>query len=43
MVPYFKIDEKLLALSHKAEELARAGFGKIEENQRYNQQKMLAA
>ena len=43
MVPYFKIDEKLLALSHRAEELARAGFGKIEENQRYNQQKMLAA
>ena len=43
MVPYFKIDEKLLALSHRAEELARVGFGKIEENQRYNQQKMLAA
>ncbi len=43
MVPYFKIDEKLLALSHRAEELARAGFGKIEENQRYNQQNMLAA
>lgn len=43
MVPYFKIDEKLLALSDKAEELARPGFGRIEENQRYNQQKMLAA
>jgi len=43
MVPYFEIDEKLLALSDRAEELAQPGFGRIEENQRYNQQKMLAA
>ena len=43
MVPYFQIDEKLQALSDKAEGQARGAFGQIEENQRYNQQKMLAA
>ena len=43
MFPYFNIDERLLALSDKAEALCRPAFEKIEENQRYNQQKMLAA
>lgn len=43
MFPYFNIDERLLALSDKAEALCCPAFGKIEENQRYNQQKMLAA
>lgn len=43
MFPYFKIDEKLLELSDRAEALCRPAFGGIEENQRYNQQKMLAA
>ncbi len=43
MDPYFEIDERLLALSDRAEELARPAFGRIEETQRYNQQKMLAA
>ncbi len=43
MFPYFNIDERLLALSDKAEALCRPAFEGIEENQRYNQQKMLAA
>lgn len=43
MVPYFKIDERLLALSDRAEAAAKPSFGRIEETQRYNQQKMLAA
>lgn len=43
MIPYFNIDPKLLALSDQAEERARPSFGRIEEVQRYNQQKMLAA
>jgi len=43
MVPYFRINERLLALSDQAERQARGAFGQIEDIQRYNQQKMLAA
>ena len=41
--PYFKINEKLLEAAQKAEALAEPQFQEIEEVQRYNQQKMLAA
>ncbi len=43
MFPYFNIDTKLLEASEKAETRAQPYFQKIEEVQRYNQQKMLAA
>ena len=43
MYSYFKINDKLLALSEKAEEAARPYFSDIERIQRYNQQKMQAA
>ena len=39
----FHIDPKLAALAQEAEEQARGQFAKIEANQRWNQQKMLAA
>ena len=41
--PYFQIDSKLLEAAQRAEELAEPQFKEIEEVQRYNQQKMLAA
>ncbi len=43
MFPYFQIDEKLQALSDKAEERIAPRLSEIEKLQRYNQQKMLAA
>lgn len=43
MYSYFDIDEKLLKLSEKAEDLAKPYFKAVEEIQRYNQQKMQAA
>ena len=43
MFPYFSIDPRLQELSRQAEEEIRPQFEKIEEVQRYNQQKMLAA
>lgn len=43
MYPYFKINPALQALSDKAEQRIAARFAEIEETQRYNQQKMLAA
>ena len=41
--PYFAVAPKLLEAAQRAEELAEPQFRQIEENQRYNQQKMLAA
>lgn len=43
MYSYFNIDEKLLKLSEKAEEMAKPYFATVEEIQRHNQQKMQAA
>lgn len=43
MHPYFAIDPALRALSDRAEERIAPRFREIEEVQRYNQQKMLAA
>lgn len=43
MHSYFHIDTRLLQLSERAEQNALPYFQKIEEVQRYNQQKMLAA
>ena len=43
MYSYFQIDERLKQLAEEAETLAAPQFQKIEEIQRYNQQKMLAA
>ncbi len=43
MYPYFKIDERLRELSERAEGRASKSFSRIEEIQRWNQQKMLAA
>jgi len=41
--PYFQVDEKLLELAQRAEVRVEGQFRRIEENQRWNQQKMLAA
>lgn len=43
MYPYFQIDSRLQELSARAEQRAASRFQEIEETQRYNQQKMLAA
>lgn len=43
MYPYFKIDDRLLSLGERAEELASPAFKRISNIQRYNQQKVLAA
>ncbi len=43
MYSYFNIDDKLIKLSEKAEDLAKPYFKAVEEIQRYNQQKMQAA
>lgn len=43
MYSYFDIDEKLIKLSEKAEDLAKPYFKAVEDIQRYNQQKMQAA
>lgn len=43
MYSYFNIDDKLIKLSEKAENLAKPYFKAVEEIQRYNQQKMQAA
>lgn len=43
MYPYFQVDERLQEISRKAEENAQPQFRRIEEIQRWNQQKMLAA
>lgn len=43
MYPYFQIDSRLQELSARAEKRAASRFQEIEETQRYNQQKMLAA
>ncbi len=43
MFPYYQFDEKLLEIAQKAEERAKPYFASIEDTQRYNQQKMLAA
>ncbi|MDO4459547.1 MAG: methionine gamma-lyase family protein, partial [Clostridia bacterium] len=43
MYPYFNIDEKLLKLAEQAEAQAAPYFKRVEEIQRYNQQKMQAA
>ncbi len=43
MYPYFHIDSALLRLSDQAEERIAPCFREIEEAQRFNQQKMLAA
>lgn len=43
MYPYFQIDSRLQELSARAEKRAASRFQEIEEIQRYNQQKMLAA
>lgn len=41
--PFFSTDERLLALADQAREKAAEQFARIEANQRWNQQKMLAA
>lgn len=41
--PCFEVEPKLLALAEEAQRDAEAQFRRIEENQRWNQQKMLAA
>lgn len=43
MYPYFKIDERLQEISSRVEEKIEPRLREIEEIQRYNQQKMLAA
>ncbi len=43
MYSYFNIDEKLIKLSEKAEDMAKPYFKAVEDIQRYNQQKMQAA
>lgn len=43
MYSYFNIDDELIKLSEKAEDLAKPYFKAVEEIQRYNQQKMQAA
>ncbi len=43
MYPFFNIDEKILKLGEKAEEMAAPYFAEINRIQRYNQQKMQAA
>ncbi len=43
MFPYYQFDEKLLKMAEQAEERAHPYFEAIEDTQRYNQQKMLAA
>lgn len=43
MYPYFQVDERLQALSDKAEHRIAGRLKEIESVQRYNQQKMLAA
>ncbi len=43
MYSYFNIDDKLINLSEKAEDLAKPYFKAVEDIQRYNQQKMQAA
>ena len=41
--PYFEVRPALMALAEEAERDAGVQFRRIEENQRWNQQKMLAA
>lgn len=43
MFSFFQIDDKILKLGEKAEEMAAPYFAEIERIQRYNQQKMQAA
>ena len=41
--PFFNVDSRLEAISHRAEQLAKAAFERIDEITEYNQQKVLSA